>query len=249
MRTDLRKQEIEVQDHVAHLYEDIRYRLPHSRRYHLWWTTEMLKGSKDSGLWLDLGCGTGWNISVLQLLKQQRKIIGIDISEKMLRFAKSKNMNVLRGDALQLPFCDASFDGILAKGVLHHLPDIKQAVAEIARVLKTDGQVVMVDPNPSLLRKFQLFLKNKELHFSHLHRSISPNEYQTIISKYMKISDFRYFGLLAYPMAFPDILPLKGGLQPTAEQIRALIHFDALVARMPIAKWLCWAFMLTGRKT
>jgi ubiquinone/menaquinone biosynthesis C-methylase UbiE len=208
----------------------------------------MLKGSRDSGVWLDLGCGTGWNISVLQLQKQKRKIIGIDISDKMLRFAKSKNMDVIRGDALQLPFCDNVFDGILAKGVLHHLPDIEKAIAEIARVLKSDGMAVMVDPNPSLLRKFQMFIKNKEQHFSHLHHSIPPIEYQAIISRYLEISDFRYFGMLAYPMAFPDILPLKGGLQATAKQIKTLIRLDAFVARLPIAKWFCWAFMLTGRK-
>ena len=94
MRTDLKKQEINVQDHVAQHYEDMRYRLSHSRRYHLWWTTEMLKGTKDTGLWLDLGCGTGWNLSVLQLLEHKRKAIGIDLSDGMLRLAKEKNLTI-----------------------------------------------------------------------------------------------------------------------------------------------------------
>lgn len=248
MRTDLRKQEINVQDHVAQHYEDMRYRFLHSRRYHLWWTAEMLKGTKDTGLWLDLGCGTGWNLSVLQLLGHKRKAIGIDLSDGMLRFARAKNLKVIRGDAQQLPFRDASFDGVLAKGVLHHLPDVEKAVAEITRVLKPGGMTIMVDPNPSLLRKFQLLLKNREEHFSHLHRSIPPAEYQSIISRYLQISDFRYFGLLAYPLAFPDILPIKGILRLTDKVIETLIRIDTLVARLPIAQWLCWAFMLTGRK-
>ena len=248
MRTDLKKQEINVQDHVAQHYEDMRYRLSHSRRYHLWWTTEMLKGTKDTGLWLDLGCGTGWNLSVLQLLEHKRKAIGIDLSDGMLRLAKEKKLNVIRGDAQQLPFCDASFDGILAKGVLHHLSDVEKAAAEIARVLKPGGIAVMVDPNPSLLRKFQTFLKNREEYFSHLHRSIPPAEYQSIISRYLQIIDFRYFGLIAYPMAFPDILPLKGFLRLNDIMIQPLIRLDKLAARLPFAQWLCWAFMLTGRK-
>jgi len=248
MRTDLQNQEIEVQDNVARLYEDTRYRLSHSRRYHLWWTTEMLKDTKDNGLWLDLGCGTGWNISVLKLLGCKRKAIGIDLSEGMLRFAKSKNMNVVRGDAQRLPFSDSSFDGILAKGVLHHLPDVEEAVAELARVLKPGGMAVMVDPNPSLLRKFQALLKNREKHFSHLHHVIPPDEYQEIVSKHLQVSKFRYFGLLAYPMAFPDILPLKGVIRLVEKVINALIQLDKLAARHPVAKWLCWAFMLTGRK-
>lgn len=248
MRTDLQKQEINVQDHVASLYEDTRYRLSHSRRYHLWWTAEMLKDSRDNGLWLDLGCGTGWNISVLRLLECKRKAIGIDLSEGMLRFAKSKHMNVVRGDAQQLPFGDASFDGILAKGVLHHLPDVEEAVAELARVLKPGGMAVMVDPNPSLLRKLQAFLKNREEHFSHLHHSIPPDEYQAIVSRHLQITDFRYFGLLAYPMAFPDILSLKGILRIAEKMIQTLIRLDMVAARLPVAKWLCWGFMLKGRK-
>lgn len=248
MRTDLQKQEINVQDHVARLYEDRRYRLPHSRRYHLWWTAEMLKATKDRGLWLDLGCGTGWNFSVLRRLEYKRKMIGIDLSGGMLRFAKSKNMNVVRGDAQQLPFEDASFDGILAKGVLHHLPDVEEAVSEIARVLKPGGMAVMVDPNPSLLRKFQALLKNREEHFSHLHHSIPPDEYQAIVSRHLEVNDFRYFGLLAYPMAFPDILPLNAIIRLAEKTIQTLIRLDMVAARLPVAKWLCWGFMLTGRR-
>lgn len=248
MRTDLQKQEISIQDHVAQLYEDKRYRLPHSRRYHLWWTTEMLKATKDKGLWLDLGCGTGWNISVLRGLEYKRKAIGIDLSDGMLRFAKLKNMNVVRGDAQQLPFEDASFDGILAKGVLHHLSDVEEGVSEIARVLKPGGMAVMVDPNPSLLRKFQALLKNREEHFSHLHHSIPPDEYQMIVSRHLQVNDFCYFGLIAYPMAFPDILPLKGIFRLAEMMMELFIWLDKIAACLPVAKWLCWGFMLTGQK-
>ena len=248
MRTDRKEQEIIVQDQVAQHYENMRYLQAHSRRYHSWWTSEMLKRTTDSGIWLDLGCGTGWNLSVLQRMKYKRKGIGIDISNGMLRYAKEKKFEVLRGDAQVLPFRDGTFNGVLAKGVLHHLPDVEQAVSEISRVLKSGGVAVMVDPNPNLFRKFQKFQKNRESHFSPMHRSIPLTEYKSFISGHLEIVDLHFFGLLAYPLAFPDILPFKLISKLSGRVFETLLRIDKIAARLPIAQWVCWGYMLTGRK-
>ncbi len=106
---------------MSDAYENERYRHPHSRCYHVWWVEDMIASTSDNGLWLDLGCGTGWIYEVLQMNGCRRRLMGVDIALGMLRYAKAKQLKVVMGDAEKLPFGNNSFNGVLAKGVLHHL--------------------------------------------------------------------------------------------------------------------------------
>jgi SAM-dependent methyltransferase len=204
----------------------------------------MVASTPDAGLWLDLGCGTGWNYEVLRMKGHRRRLVGIDISDRMLRFALDKQLPVVMGDAEKLPFRDQSFDGILAKGVLHHLPNMESAVVEIERVLKPGGIVVLSDPNLSPLRVLKHVLKNPDNHFSNLHRSIRPSDLIRKIKPYLEVVGFKYFGFLAYPAAFPDILPLS----VSETRMETLIRFDQIIARIPFLNQFCWAFKLMARK-
>jgi ubiquinone/menaquinone biosynthesis C-methylase UbiE len=244
MKNDRRQQEIAIQNQVADQYDGVRYQVPHARCYHMWWVTDMLADTADHGLWLDLGCGTGWIHEVLESLGSRRRLVGIDISAGMLRHAQGKQLPVVRGDAQQLPFEDGCFDGVLAKGILHHIPDMEEAIAEVRRVLKPGGIAVMTDPNLSPLRVLKYVLRNRDAHFSHQHRSIGPGEYRRKIAASLEVLDFQYFGLLAYPAAFPDILPFA--LPPAL--VEALIRLDRRLAHLPLLKHFCWAFKLTARR-
>jgi SAM-dependent methyltransferase len=51
---------------------------------------------------------------------------------------------VARGSVLALPFEDQSFDVVYSHGVLHHVPYISQAQAEVARVLRPDGEAIIM---------------------------------------------------------------------------------------------------------
>ena len=244
MKSERQLQEIDIQNRVSEAYEVERYHRPHSRRYHVWWAEDMLASAPDTGLWLDLGCGTGWIKEVLLLKKQQRRLIGVDISDGMLRFAQRKKMPVVLGDAEKLPFKDACFDGVLAKGVMHHLSDMASAAAEIARIIKPGGVAVLVDPNLSPLRALKYILKNRDDHFSSLHRSLRPGDFIRQLEPHLEIVGFNYFGFLAYPAAFPDILPF-----PVSEtRMDTLIRLDEKIARIPFLNRFCWAFKLTARK-
>lgn len=244
MKNKQRRQEIDTQDRVSQHYEGDRYYRPHSRLYHTWWAADMVTDTPDEGLWLDLGCGTGWIQEVLALKGGRRHMVGIDISEGMLRFASQKKIPVVLGDAEKIPFKDSSFDGVVAKGVLHHLSDTETAVSEIARVLKPGGLAVLADPNLSPLRALKYTLKNREDHFSPLHRSIRPGDFILQIKKFLDVVDFNYFGFLAYPAAFPDVLPLT----ISEKHMANLIRIDQRFARIPLLNRLCWAFKLTARK-
>jgi ubiquinone/menaquinone biosynthesis C-methylase UbiE len=54
---------------------------------------------------------------------------------------------LIEGDVEALPFADASLDGVLLSGLVHHLPDPSRCAAEVCRVLRPGGRFVAFDPN------------------------------------------------------------------------------------------------------
>lgn len=95
----------------------------------------------------DLGCGSG---AFTQLLAQMGyDCIGLDLSAKLLAIGRRKypQLRFTAGDIEQLPFADASLDGILLSGVVHHLPDPSRCAGEVFRVLRPGGRFVAFDPN------------------------------------------------------------------------------------------------------
>src|SRR2546423_556637 len=91
---------------------------------------------------LDAGCGNGvWTAAVRPLVSS---VVGLDLSRGMLGDATAKLADAafVNGDVVALPFADASFDVVLCFWVLHHVPDQPAAVAEFARVLRSDGTLL-----------------------------------------------------------------------------------------------------------
>jgi SAM-dependent methyltransferase len=90
-----------------------------------------------------------------------RSVYGIEISNTRLKSASEnscKNSFFLRADAEQLPFCNNSFDVIVAHSVLHHLPQLdSNGLAEIQRVLTADGSLLFYEPGrfnpPAAIRR------------------------------------------------------------------------------------------------
>ena len=96
---------------------------------------------------LDLGCGSG--IFTQLLAKRGFDVTGLDISPALIGIARLNNPDItfLEGDVEALPFEDASTDGVLLSGIVHHLPDPRLCAAEVFRVLKSAGRFVAFDPN------------------------------------------------------------------------------------------------------
>ena len=95
----------------------------------------------------DLGCGSG---VFTELLRQHGYAsVGLDISPKLVALGRSKypGLDLVEGDAENLPFENQSFDGVLLSGLVHHFPDPRRLVAEVGRVLKPGGRFVAFDPN------------------------------------------------------------------------------------------------------
>ena len=101
------------------------------------------------GLILDLACGPGNFTRRIARLAPQSTVVGFDLSPQMLERAvrltakeRLRNVFYVRGSALSLPFKPESFDAVTCCGALQLFQDQDQAVGEIARVLKTQGDFV-----------------------------------------------------------------------------------------------------------
>jgi len=103
---------------------------------------------------LDLGCGDGLDIQILHK-KGYKKIIGVDISQKLLALARKRNPGVrfLRASAEKMPFKNGIFDAVLADSVLYHLTESNGAIREIHRVLTPGGRLCFIEAHQSLARK------------------------------------------------------------------------------------------------
>jgi SAM-dependent methyltransferase len=99
---------------------------------------------------LEVGCGTGLILS--RLAQHAQHAVGVDFSPGMLQSAQRRGLQVAVGSATELPFLSNSFDLVCSFKVLAHVPDIKQAFIEIARVTKPGGQMALELYNPWSLR-------------------------------------------------------------------------------------------------
>ncbi|MCK6390030.1 MAG: class I SAM-dependent methyltransferase [Azonexus sp.] len=92
------------------------------------------------------GIGTGLD---LPYLPERHRYIGLDLTSAMLQRAHLRrhalNFQALQGDMQHLPFADASFDTVLAHLILAVVPAPAQCLAEMARVLKPGGELLILD--------------------------------------------------------------------------------------------------------
>lgn len=98
---------------------------------------------------LDVATGTG--AQALAFAARCGHAVGIDLSESMLRVARRKSrssrLSLVRADAVELPFADASFDLTCVSFALHEMPESVRlgTLREMARVTRPAGTIVVVD--------------------------------------------------------------------------------------------------------
>jgi phthiocerol/phenolphthiocerol synthesis type-I polyketide synthase E len=102
---------------------------------------------------LDVGCGRGGTIAVLQRYFSPGETVGLDLSPAAIEFCRRTHtcpqVSFLCGDAERLPFPAGSFDALINIESSHSYPDIEAFYAEVARVLKPGGVFLYSDTMPA----------------------------------------------------------------------------------------------------
>ncbi|HEY8120943.1 MAG TPA: methyltransferase domain-containing protein [Myxococcota bacterium] len=188
---------------------------------------------------LEIGCGTGLTLESLGQ-RSGHRLVGMDFSSTMLREAGARTATspnpatLLLGNAIELPFEDASFDAIYATRFIHQFPHVDKLriAAEIERVLRPGGLVALEFYARTINRiRYHLDQHHKyatrELYFSHYP---SSEEVREIVGPDFRVRALRYFG--------DRLVNRVLGYQ-------AFSFGEALVTRFPLARWLMsehWVF-------
>jgi ubiquinone/menaquinone biosynthesis C-methylase UbiE len=132
-----------------------------------WMVVRRLSAMRPAGLLADLGCGPGLLTLMIGRQFPALHVIGLDRAEEMLEVAAahaeaqglSERMLFRKGDIEHLPLVDASLDVAVSSLSLHHWLDPQRALAEVHRVLKPGGQVLLFDLRRDARRFFYWLLR------------------------------------------------------------------------------------------
>lgn len=157
-----------VFENIAHKY-DLMNTLLSFRRHKAWRKFTMKKMNVQEGeTAIDVACGTAdWTIDLAKASGSGR-IIGLDFSQNMIKVGKKKvkengleeQVELIYGNAMELPFEDNSVSHATIGFALRNVPDIEKTLSEMMRVVKPGGKVVSLElskPNWPPFRKLYFF--------------------------------------------------------------------------------------------
>ncbi|WLR46747.1 demethylmenaquinone methyltransferase [Halobacillus litoralis] len=167
------------EERVHHVFEKIYERYDSmnsiiSFQQHRLWRKDVMKrmGVKEGDHALDVCCGTGdWTMALANEVGTEGKVIGLDFSENMLSVGikkklagRVKQVEFQHGNAMSLPYEDHQFDFVTIGFGLRNVPDYRQVLKEMYRVVKPGGKVVCLEtsqPTNPLFKKIYYFYFGK----------------------------------------------------------------------------------------
>jgi SAM-dependent methyltransferase len=151
---------------------------------------DMMDGEETS-LILDVGCGTG---ATMGFLEHYGEVTGVDISPRAVQYCREQGRSRLcMADGGSLPFADKSFDLVTALDLLEHLEQESAGLREMRRVLKDDGQVVLVVP------AFMFLWSEFDRFSGHFRRYGRADFKRTVEEAGFEVLRLSYFNTILFP--------------------------------------------------
>lgn len=168
------------------------------------WIVSLISAPPASYL-LDVGCGIG---SLLyEASKRNIGVFGLDISYEALAKAKRALpfIKVCVGYGEYIPFRDNSFGNVISLGSVEHFLDPETGIREIARVLKSKGQAILLLPNSFYLGDILkvLFKGKTEEQWQIQERLLTKEQWRTLVEKNGLIVK-KIYGYNKYPELFQE---------------------------------------------
>lgn len=187
------KQRQDKAEYVHGVFESIapKYDMMNSvlsfRRHKAWrkFTMKKMKVQPEQKA-LDVCCGTAdWTISLAQAVGSKGQVIGLDFSQNMLAVGREKikkeqlaQVELVHGNAMELPYAENTFDYATIGFALRNVPDVKQVLAEMGRVVKPGGIVVSLELSKPVFPPFKALYFTYFNHILPLMGKLFANRYQ-----------------------------------------------------------------------
>ncbi|SFJ57922.1 demethylmenaquinone methyltransferase [Thermoflavimicrobium dichotomicum] len=197
------------------------------RRHKAWRKFAMKKMAvKPGDTAIDVCCGTcDWAISLAEA-SQTGKVVGLDFSANMLAVGREKikkmgldpQIELVQGDAMQLPFPDNTFDHATIGFALRNVPDLVQVLKEMKRVVKPGGQVVSLElskPTWPVFRQLYFFYFEKLLPWLGKLFANRYEQYRWLPESLVKFPDYKELARIMKEevgLEEVEVYPLTGGI-------------------------------------
>lgn len=161
---------------------------------------------------LDFGCGAGHLIHEMRRVNPGARLIGIDVSEEALQRAKEHCPYAefhRIDDGGTAPLHDGSVDFILSSEVIEHVYDTENMVAEIARILRPGGRLLLTTPYHGFFKNLAIVLFGFDRHFNPIGphvRFFSKQTLTALLERHgLRVIAYDYYGRV-YPLSHSMIV-------------------------------------------
>ena len=234
----------------------LRYSLPFAQYYHRWYSDVLLALLRpDSSLRvLDCGCGTGVLLPALR--QRYRTAIGIDFCIENLLEARGVDgvAALVAGNIECLPCAPLSFDQIVCRGVLHHVPDAARVFEQLFATLAEGGDLVISEPigDSRLLAALRAAAHATRIHPFPGQRLTYLTAQQWIdAAQAAGFRTLRWFhlGYVAFPLlGFPEAIPVMRYAPYPMTIAKLLLRVDRALVGTPYLRASSWHAVFHFRK-
>ena len=196
-------------------------------------------------VWLDAGCGTGFNMTVFARFGP---VFGCDYSEEALVFCRKRGLkNLARADVQRLPYKDGSFDAASLLDVLYHknIFDDVSALKDVHRTLRPGGLLLVADSAFNVLRsRHDLAVHARERYRKkELNRKLEKAGFQVIRLSYYNFFLFPFIFMVRMAEKFRSAKTnapesdLKALPRPANGLLSGILEFEALLTKKINLPW------------